>query len=151
MVLTQIEEHIKYYGGYNWRSLKDFIRDMSILWSNYKKGLIGGGTPGPPGPQGPPGTGTTIHSELSNLGYNYSGHTGFSPEEHTHTGYEQTSNKGDPNGYAGLDSDSKVPTVNLGGAGADNTKYLRGDQTWQTVSGGSGLTHPQVLTRCLGC
>ena len=26
-----------------------------------------------------------------------------------------------------------APTVNLGGAGADNTKYLRGDQTWQAV------------------
>ena len=34
---------------------------------------------------------------------------------------------------------AKVPTVNLGGAGADNTKYLRGDQSWQVPTGGSGL------------
>jgi len=33
----------------------------------------------------------------------------------------------------------KVPTVNLGGAGADNTKYLRGDQTWAAPAGGSGM------------
>ena len=32
----------------------------------------------------------------------------------------------------------KVPTVNLGGAGADATKYLRGDQSWQVPAGGSG-------------
>lgn len=31
-----------------------------------------------------------------------------------------------------------VPTVNLGGAGADATKYLRGDQSWQVPAGGSG-------------
>lgn len=29
-----------------------------------------------------------------------------------------------------LDSENKVPTVKLGGSGADNTKFLRGDQTW---------------------
>jgi hypothetical protein len=33
----------------------------------------------------------------------------------------------------------KVPTVNLGGAGADATKYLRGDQSWQVPAGGSGF------------
>jgi hypothetical protein len=31
----------------------------------------------------------------------------------------------------------KVPTVQLGGEGADSTKFLRGDQTWVTVTGGS--------------
>lgn len=45
---------------------------------------------------------------------------------------ESTSNKGSASGYAPLDADSKVPLVNLGGVGADNTKYLRGDQTWAT-------------------
>ena len=29
----------------------------------------------------------------------------------------------------------------------DGTKYLRDDFTWQAVSGGSGLTHPQVMAR----
>lgn len=32
----------------------------------------------------------------------------------------------------------------------DGAKYLRDDFSWQTVSGGSGLTHPQVLARSLG-
>lgn len=32
----------------------------------------------------------------------------------------------------------------------DGTKYLRDDNSWQAVSGGSGLTHPQVLARGLG-
>lgn len=44
--------------------------------------------------------------------------------------YQVTSAKGSANGYAGLDATSKVPTLNLGGSGADNTKFLRGDQTW---------------------
>ena len=44
------------------------------------------------------------------------------------------SSKGAANGLAPLDANSKVPTVNLGGSGADNTKYLRGDQTWQAVT-----------------
>ena len=45
--------------------------------------------------------------------------------------------KGQASGLAPLDANSKVPTVNLGGAGADSTKYLRGDQTWQVPAGGS--------------
>lgn len=45
---------------------------------------------------------------------------------------EHTANRGAVNGYAGLDINSKVPTVNLGGAGADASKYLRGDQLWAT-------------------
>lgn len=44
-------------------------------------------------------------------------------------GAEQSTNKGAANGYAPLVT-SKVPTVNLGGAGADTTTFLRGDQTW---------------------
>ena len=49
-----------------------------------------------------------------------------------HTGYQKESEKAAANGYAGLDATVKVPTIQLGGAGADNTKYLRGDQTWVT-------------------
>jgi len=52
------------------------------------------------------------------------------------TSLEKTAMKNAASGYAGLDSNSKVPTVNLGGAGADGTKYLRGDQTWVTPAGG---------------
>ena len=47
------------------------------------------------------------------------------------------SSKGQVSGLAPLDANSKVPTANLGGSDADNTKYLRGDQTWVTPSGGS--------------
>src|SRR4030042_6340309 len=47
------------------------------------------------------------------------------------SGFEDKANKGAVSGYAPLDANQKVPTVNLGGDGADNTKYLRGDQTWQ--------------------
>lgn len=49
---------------------------------------------------------------------------------------EQVANKGAASGYAPLDSASKVPTTNLGGSGGSATKYLRGDQTWQTPPGG---------------
>lgn len=47
---------------------------------------------------------------------------------------EATANKGAVGGYAPLDASQKVPATNLGGSGADNTKYLRGDQTWVTPS-----------------
>lgn len=50
--------------------------------------------------------------------------------------------KGQVSGLAPLDTASKVPTVNLGGVGADNTKYLRGDQTWQVPAGGGTLPTP---------
>jgi hypothetical protein len=40
-------------------------------------------------------------------------------------------------GYAPLVA-GKVPTTNLGGAGADSTKFLRGDQTWQSPGAGTG-------------
>jgi len=99
------------------------------------------------------GDGSQInHTTLSNVGNN----THATIDSHLsasapHSGHEQTANKNTANGYAPLDSNSKIPTVNLGGSGADNTKYLRGDQTWQTISGGSGLSHPQVLARGLGC
>ena len=53
---------------------------------------------------------------------------------------ESTANKGTASGYAPLDSGSKVPTTNLGGAGADNTKFLRGDQTWMAPPGTSDAT-----------
>lgn len=47
-----------------------------------------------------------------------------------HTGYQKESEKGIASGYASLDSGLLVPTAQLGGAGADATKYLRGDRTW---------------------
>ncbi len=65
-------------------------------------------------------------------------HDGASSAHASATNLEKTANKGSANGYAGLDGNTKVPTVQLGGAGADNTKYLRGDQTWAVPSGGGG-------------
>jgi pectate lyase-like protein len=53
---------------------------------------------------------------------------------------ELTSNKGQTSGYAPLDSTSKVPTVNLGGAGASGSTFLRGDQTWTAVPGAADAT-----------
>ena len=38
-----------------------------------------------------------------------------------------------------------APTVNLGGAGADNTKYLRGDQTWQAVTASAPTSATAVV------
>ena len=54
-----------------------------------------------------------------------------------HTQYQKESEKGQADGYASLDVGTKIPTVELGGAGASSSKYLRGDQTWNTPPGGS--------------
>ena len=62
-----------------------------------------------------------------------------------HLGYQKESEKGAASGYAALDAGTKVPTAQLGGAGADATKYLRGDQTWQVVAGGGGETDALVF------
>lgn len=43
-----------------------------------------------------------------------------------------------------------VATARLGSGTANSGTFLRGDQTWAAPSGGSGLTHPQVLARGLG-
>lgn len=59
-------------------------------------------------------------------------------EADPHTQYQKESEKGTASGYASLDAGTKIPTVELGGAGADNTKFLRGDQTWQVPAGGAG-------------
>jgi len=61
-----------------------------------------------------------------------------------HTVYQKESEKGAASGYASLDAGTKVPTAELGGAGADNTKYLRGDQSWQVPAGG-GYPYWQIL------
>jgi len=52
--------------------------------------------------------------------------------------YQLLSEKNAANGYAGLDAGTRVPTARLGSGTADNTTYLRGDQTWATPAGGGG-------------
>lgn len=63
-----------------------------------------------------------------------------------HTGYQKESEKAAASGYASLDAGTKVPTAQLGGAGADGTKFLRGDQTWATPAGSGTF----VLTKIAG-
>lgn len=57
-----------------------------------------------------------------------------------HTGYQKESEKGSASGYASLDAAALVPTDELGTGTADDTVFLRGDQTWQVVAGGGGTT-----------
>lgn len=54
-----------------------------------------------------------------------------------HTGYQLESQKGSANGYASLGAGALVPTNQLGTGSANNTTFLRGDQTWATPAGGS--------------
>jgi hypothetical protein len=62
--------------------------------------------------------------------------------------FEQTSAKGAASGYAPLDSGSKVPAVNLGGAGGSSTKYLTGDQSWADYHGvPAGGSTSNILTK----
>ena len=62
-----------------------------------------------------------------------------------HTVYQKESEKGAASGYASLDAGTKVPTAELGGAGADANKFLRGDQTWAAPTATAGdLDNPET-------
>jgi hypothetical protein len=53
---------------------------------------------------------------------------------------------GEPGGMPGLlNSGGKIPVTQLGEGTSPETKFLRGDQTWQTVSGGSSPAWYGVL------
>lgn len=67
------------------------------------------------------------HNELHRLHNDLDGHLAAADP---HTGYQKESEKGAASGYASLDSSTKVPTTQLGGAGATSSLFLRGDQTW---------------------
>lgn len=62
-----------------------------------------------------------------------------------HAGYQKESEKGAPNGYAGLDASGLVPPAQLGAGTADNTTFLRGDGQWAAPpSGGGGMADPMT-------
>lgn len=67
---------------------------------------------------------------------------------HTHSGVDSkaTTHEGlasPHSGHATL-SGGLVPTAELGGVGADGTKYLRGDQTWQTPTASVSITQVEI-------
>lgn len=47
-----------------------------------------------------------------------------------HTTYQRESEKGAASGYASLDTNTRVPTAQLGTGTPDTTKFLRGDSSW---------------------
>ncbi len=60
-------------------------------------------------------------------------------ESDPHTQYQRESEKAQPNGYADLDANGRIPNARLASSGtADATTYLRGDRTWGTPPGGGG-------------
>ena len=54
---------------------------------------------------------------------------------------EFTARKGATNGYAGLDSETKVPAVNLGGANSPTGSFLANDRTWKVPTGMAPAAH----------
>jgi hypothetical protein len=84
----------------------------------------------------------TKHSATYALDSALSSHAGAAAP---HSGHEATANKGAVSGYSPLDAAQKVPTVNLGGAGAGAGNYLCGDQTWNTPPGASEIAQSNRL------
>lgn len=59
-----------------------------------------------------------------------------------HIGYQRETEKAAANGYASLDSTTKVPIAQLATGTADGTKFLRDDRTWVTPV----ASHPDLAT-----
>jgi hypothetical protein len=83
------------------------------------------------------GVGASTVESIAGSAAKVSTHDGLASPHASATSLEKTANKAAASGYAPLDAASKVPTVNLGGAGASSLNYLRGDQTWVTPAGGA--------------
>ena len=65
------------------------------------------------------------------------------------TRYQLLSQKGQPNGYAGLDSGAHVATVQLGSGSATSSTFLRGDSSWAAGAGGGGGAAVQIARQVL--
>lgn len=62
-----------------------------------------------------------------------------------HTGYQRESEKAAASGYASLDTNTRVPTAQLGTGSATSSTYLRGDGSWATVTA-SGVPNMVAAT-----
>lgn len=97
------------------------------------------------------GTGLTGGGDLSadrtfTVAYGTTAGTAAQGNDSRITGAEQTANKGVANGYASLNSSTRVPTAQLASGTADATTYLRGDSTWATaVTSVAGRTGAVVI------
>ena len=67
----------------------------------------------------------------------------------TNLGLDTTANQTDSTDkrFMSDSQETKLDAVVLPTGTPDGTKYLRDDNTWQTVSGGSGLTQSQIMAR----
>lgn len=83
--------------------------------------------------------GTSDHAALSNL-------TSGDP----HTQYQLKTGKGAASGYAGLGSDSLVPTAQLGTGTANSTTFLRGDRSYAAFSPGAASIDQASLKTTTG-
>jgi hypothetical protein len=95
------------------------------------------------GTSGTPGSGNKFVTDGDARNTNSRAPTSHGASLHDGT-VEATANKGAASGYAGLDAGSKVPTAQLGGVGADSTKFLRGDQSW-AVPPGAGAAREDLV------
>lgn len=91
-----------------------------------------------PTPGSDDGTWGTILNDYLSQSINADG--SLKPSAVSASGAEQIANKGQANGYAGLDTSSVVPAAQLGAGTANATTYLRGDGSWANPPGASDAT-----------
>jgi hypothetical protein len=63
---------------------------------------------------------------------------------------ESTDNKGEPDGYAGLDEDGRVPTDQLGAGSASISTFLRGDSSWASIAADDATTTSKGIVQLAG-